>query len=166
MKKIIVIGCPGSGKTTFAEKLNKCTGLPLYYLDAIWHKPDKTHISREEYDERLAEIFETPEWIIDGNYSRTIETRLRHCDTVFLFDLPTEICIQGATERLGKGRYDLPWIETELDDAFRQAIEEFPKKYLPIIYELLDKYKSEKQVIIFKSRKEADEYLNGGEVFC
>lgn len=161
MKKVIVIGCPGSGKTTFAEKLNKFTGLPLYYLDAIWHKPDKTHISREEYDERLAEIFETPEWIIDGNYSRTIETRLRHCDTVFLFDLPTEICIQGATERLGKGRYDLPWIETELDDAFRQAIEEFPKKYLPSIYELIGKYKAGKQVTVFKSRKEADEYLNG-----
>lgn len=160
MKKVIVIGCPGSGKTTFAEKLNKCTGLPLYYLDAIWHKPDKTHISREEYDQRLVEIFETPEWIIDGNYNRTIEVRLQQCDTVFLFDLPTEICIQGATERLGKGRYDLPWIETELDDSFRRAIEEFPKKSLPIIYELIDKYKSGKQVVVFKSRDESDEYLN------
>lgn len=48
MKRVIVIGCPGSGKTTFAEKLNKRTGLPLYYLDAIWHNPDKTHISRAE----------------------------------------------------------------------------------------------------------------------
>ena len=50
MKKVIVIGCPGSGKTTFAEKLRDCVGLPLFYLDAIWHKPDRTHISREEYD--------------------------------------------------------------------------------------------------------------------
>ena len=55
MKKIIIIGCLGSGKTIFAEKLNKCTGVPLFYLDAIWHKPDRTHISREEYDKRLAE---------------------------------------------------------------------------------------------------------------
>ena len=102
MKKAIVIGCPGSGKTTFAEKLNKCTGLPLYYLDAIWHKPDRTHISRAEYDERLSEILDTQEWIIDGNYSRTIEVRMQSCDTVFLFDLPTETCIQGATARLGK----------------------------------------------------------------
>lgn len=160
MKKVIVIGCPGSGKTTFAEKLNKCTGLPLYYLDAIWHKPDRTHISREEYDERLSQIFDTPEWIIDGNYKRTIEARLRHCDTVFLFDLPTEVCIQGATERIGKGRYDLPWIETELDNEFKQFIEEFPEKTLPGIYELIDKYKTEKQVIIFKSRNDANEYLN------
>ena len=159
MNKVIVIGCPGSGKTTFAEKLNKCTGLPLYYLDAIWHKPDKTHISREEFDERITEIFATPKWIIDGNYKRTIESRLRQCDTVFIFDLPTEVCLQGATERIGKARYDLPWLETELDDEFKQFIEEFPEKTLPYIYELIDKYKSEKQVIIFKSREEADKYL-------
>lgn len=159
MKKVIVIGCPGSGKTTFAEKLNKCTGLPLYYLDAIWHKPDKTHISREVFDERILEIFNTHEWIIDGNYNRTIEMRLKECDTVFLFDLPTEVCIQGATERLGKGRYDLPWIEKELDPDFEGFIKEFSEKFLPRIYDLIDKYKAEKQVIIFKSREEADKYI-------
>lgn len=42
MKRRMVIGCPGSRKTTFAEKLHKNRGLPLYHLDAIWHKPDKT----------------------------------------------------------------------------------------------------------------------------
>ena len=160
MKKAIVIGCPGSGKTTFAEKLNKCTGLPLYYLDAIWHKPDRTHISRAEYDERLSEILDTQEWIIDGNYSRTIEVRMQSCDTVFLFDLPTETCIQGATARLGKARYDVPWIDTELDPKFKWEIEDFPTKVLPGIYALIDKYKAGRQVIVFKSREQADEYLN------
>ncbi len=160
MKKVIIIGCPGSGKTTFAEKLNKCTGLPLFYLDAIWHKPDKTHISRDDFDKRMAEISELDEWIIDGNYSRTIEVRIKMCDTVFLFDLPTEVCIQGATDRIGKSRYDIPWIETELDPKFKQAIEEFPHKALPAIYELIEKYKSSKRIIIFRSRKQADEFLN------
>lgn len=159
MKKAIVIGCPGSGKTTFAVKLNEITGLPLYHLDAIWHKPDKTHIPREEYDKRVAEIFETSEWIIDGNYGRTIEARIKECDTVFLFDLPTEVCIQGATDRIGKGRYDLPWLETELDPEFEAFIKEFPEKSLPAIYGLIEKYKNEKQIIIFKSREESDEYI-------
>lgn len=159
MKKVIVIGCPGSGKTTFAEKLNKLTGLPLYYLDAIWHKPDKTHIPREEFDQRISEIFATPEWIIDGNYNRTIEMRLKECDTVFLFDLPTEVCLQGASMRLGKGRYDLPWIEKEPDPEFEGFIKEFPKTTLPKIYELIDKYKEIRNVFVFKSREEADEYL-------
>ncbi|MBE6751224.1 MAG: adenylate kinase [Ruminococcaceae bacterium] len=159
MKKVIVIGCPGSGKTTFAEKLQKKTKLPLYYLDAVWHKPDKTHISRDEFDERIKEIFATTEWIIDGNYNRTIEMRLKECDTVILFDLPTEVCLQGATERIGKDRYDLPWLETELDPEFAGFIKEFKEKSLPKIYELLEKYKNEKQIVIFKSREDADKFL-------
>ena len=161
MKKAIVIGCPGSGKTTFAIKLSNRTGLPLYHLDAVWHKPDKTHIPREEFDKRIAEIFKESEWIIDGNYKRTIEMRLRECDTVFLFDLPVEVCIQGATERIGKERYDLPWLETELDPEFLQFIKDFPQDTLPYIYELIDKYKTEKEIVIFKSRKDADEFIKG-----
>ena len=163
MKKVIVIGCPGSGKTTFSEKLNKLTGLPLYYLDAIWHKPDKTHIPREDFDQRISEIFATPEWIIDGNYNRTIEMRLKECDTVFLFDLPSEVCLQGASERIGKGRYDLPWIEKELDPEFEGFIKEFSKTSLTKIYELLDKYKENRNVFVFKSREGADGYLKSLE---
>ena len=159
MKKIIIIGCPGSGKTTFAEKLRDRTGLTLFYLDAIWHKPDRTHISREEFDERILEIFSLDSWIIDGNYGRTLERRLLACDTVFLFDLPAEACLEGAVSRLGKGRYDMPWIDKELDPKLKEEIELFGEKNLPRIYELLEKYGSGKRVVIFKSRAEADELL-------
>ena len=162
-RTIAVWGSPNSGKTTFAEKLHSVTGLPLFYLDAIWHKPDRTHISREEYDERLAEILKMDAWIIDGNYSRTLEVRMQACDTIILFDLPVEVCLQGATERLGKARYDMPWIDTELDPKLRQEIEEFPEKNLPRIYELVEQYKQNKQIVIFKSREQAEEYcLNRG----
>ena len=87
--------------------------------------------------------------------------RLKECDTVFLFDLPTEVCIQGATERIGKGRYDMPWIEKELDPEFESFIKAFPKTTLPQIYELIEKNKAEKEIIVFKSREEADEYIKG-----
>lgn len=159
MKKIIVIGCPGSGKTTFAKKLGKAMGLPIYHLDTIWHKPDKTHIPREEFDLRQEEIFATEAWIIDGNYRRTVEMRVNACDTVILFDLPTEVCIEGAMARVGKFRADMPWIESELDPEFRSEIERFSGKVLPEIYEILERYKKDKKIIIFKSRDNADEFL-------
>ena len=159
MKKVIVIGCPGSGKTTFSEKLRDRTGLPLFYLDAIWHKPDRTHISREEFDARLAEIGRQDTWIIDGNYSRTVERRINMCDTVFLFDLPTEVCLQGALNRLGEARPDVPWIDTRLDPRFREEIECFRDQNLPTIYALLEQYGADKRIVIFKSRSEADAFL-------
>ena len=67
MEKIIIIGCPGSGKSTFAKKLNKILKYPLYHLDLIWNKPDKTIISREEFDLELDKIFNEDKWIMDGN---------------------------------------------------------------------------------------------------
>lgn len=159
MRKIIVIGCPGSGKTTFAERLAEKSGLELFYLDSIWHKADRTHITREEFDMRLSEILGRDSFIIDGNYSRTLEWRISMSDTVILFDLPSELCLQGATLRLGKKRKDMPWIDKELSPHLKREIEEFGTKNLPSIYILIEKYKASKQLIIFKSREEADEFL-------
>ncbi len=157
-QKIIVIGSPGSGKSTFSRQLRDITDLPLYYLDMINHKPDKTTVSREEFDGRLSEILSTDKWIIDGNYQRTIEFRLEKCDTVFLLDFPLDVCLSGAAARVGKKREDMPWVEEELDEEFRQWIVDFPNEKLPEIYQMLDKY-SGKNIIIFKTRQEADEYL-------
>lgn len=159
MKKCIVIGSPGAGKSTFARKLQKKTQLPLYYLDMLWHKTDKINVSKEEFDARLGEILQKDAWIIDGNYQRTLEMRLQACDTVFLLDFPLEICLAGVKSRIGKPREDMPWIETEFDAEFKQWILDFPTNQLPQIYVLLEKYKENKEIIIFKSRKAADAYL-------
>lgn len=158
MKKVIVIGSPGAGKSTFARKIRDKTGFPLFYLDMIWHKPDKTNITRENFDKELEKIFKKDAWIIDGNYLRTLEMRLKMCDTVFFLDYPLEVCLEGASSRIGTEREDLPWEETEFDEEFRQYIVDFPKEQLPQMYELLEKYKQEKEWIIFRNREEADRF--------
>lgn len=159
MKKVIVIGSPGAGKSTFARKLRDAENLPLYYLDMLWHKADKTNVSQEEFDACLGEILQKDAWILDGNYQRTIEMRLRACDTVFLLDFPLETCLAGVRSRIGKPREDMPWVETEFDAEFKQWILDYPKTQLPQIYALLEKHRENKNIIIFKSREEADAYF-------
>ena len=104
MKKILVIGCPGSGKSTFARRLRDRTGLPLYPLDLLWHRPDKTTVSEAEFDAALAEILRKDRWIIDGNFSRTLERRLAECDTVFLITHFSETRLPNIYALLEKHR--------------------------------------------------------------
>lgn len=158
MKKIMVIGSPGAGKSTFSRALREKTHLPLFYLDMLFWKDDKSTLSREAFDKALQKIMAQDEWIIDGNYGRTLEMRLQECDTVFFFDLPVETCLQGAASRIGKEREDLPWVEQELDEEFRRWIMEFPKNELPQIYELLERYQ-DKHIVVFHSHYQVDEYL-------
>ena len=159
MKKVIVIGSPGAGKSTFARKLQKATGLPLYYLDQIWHCPDRTTILPEQFDSILAEILTRDTWIIDGNYGRTLEMRIKACDTVFLLDFPLDVCLAGVENRIGQKREDMPWIEETFDEEFRRYIEEFSDTQLPKIYRLLEQYGQDRTIKIFHSRAQTDHYI-------
>lgn len=159
MKRVIVIGCPGAGKSTFARKLKEKTGLPLYYLDMIFHNPDRTTAARAEFDERLQAILHTENWIIDGNYLRTLPVRFEACTDVFVLDYPLDQCLEGAASRVGKPREDLPWVEQTFDPEFRQYILDFPKDQLSQIYELAEQYQEIRQITVFHSREEADRWL-------
>ncbi len=158
MQKVLVIGCPGAGKSTFSRALRDKTGLPLFHLDMLFWNADKTNISREEFDQKLSDILKQDQWIIDGNYGRTLETRLKECDTVFLLDFSVSVCLAGAESRIGKPREDMPWTEQEFDAEFKEWITDFPKKELPHVYALLGKYKN-KNIIIFKSHNEIVRFL-------
>ncbi len=159
MQRALVIGCPGAGKSTFARRLHAKTGLPLYYLDMLWHKADRTTVSRAEFDARLGAVLAREQWIIDGNYARTLPARLAACDTVFLLDYPVEVCLAGAAARIGRPREDLPWVETELDADFRHWIEDFPHSQLPQIYALLKPYAAQRSIVVFHTRAQAEQYL-------
>ena len=162
MEKIIVIGCPGSGKSVFSRALHEVISIPLYHLDLLYWKEDKTTVTKEIFLGKLENILKTKKWIIDGNYGSTMKMRIQECDTVFFLDYPVEVCLDGIRERKGKARPDMPWVEEGEDSEFISFIKSYKKESRPKVINLLRQY-SEKNIIIFKSRSEADSYLNNLE---
>lgn len=161
MNRIMVIGCPGSGKSTFSKALHEITDIPLYHLDMMYWNADRTTVDKTVFIEKLSGTIQKSQWIIDGNYGSTIELRLKACDTVIFLDYPVDVCLSGIRERRGKARTDMPWIEKsdEEDAEFIEFIKNYNSINRPEVMALLDKY-SDREIYIFKSRDEADEFLN------
>jgi len=168
MNKIIVIGCPGSGKSTMVFKMKEKLNCPVLHLDKIYHIDNTNHISREELVQRVNEFAANGDrWIIDGNYISTVEQRIQLADTVILLDIDTEICVNNARKRSQQEkREDMAagFDNTILNEEFVQFILNFKENSLPKIMELFDKYKDTKNIIILKSYEEIDTFLeNLGE---
>lgn len=159
MRRVLVIGSPGSGKSTFARKLRELTGLPLVYLDRLQWNADRTVVDRSVFLARLEEALHQDAWIIDGNYAFALEKRLQACDTVFFLDFPVDLCLKGIEERRGKVRPDMPWVEEEEDPEFTEFVRRFPVETRPVILELLERY-DHKEIHTFTSREAANDYLN------
>lgn len=156
--KILVIGSPGSGKSYFSKQLSKITSIPVFHLDLLYWNENWVPTPAPEFDSKLKEIMEQSEWIIDGNFQRTLEMRLKEANLVYFLDLPVEVCVKAEKERRGIPRSDFPSFLNEGEDPeFVNYIREFPQKNKPIILELIKK--SNVKVITIKSREEMDKYL-------
>jgi adenylate kinase family enzyme len=163
MKRVIVIGCPGSGKTTLAKALAEKTGLPLIHLDKIQWTGDWQCLRGEDFDRILLNEMDRPCWIIDGNYNRTLPMRLRHCDTVIYLDYPTVVSLSGALRRVisnyGKVRDDMGGnCKERFDPKFFWFILTFNLKNRHRYHKLLQET-ADKNIIILSSRKEAERFL-------
>lgn len=163
MKRVIIIGGNGSGKTTFSVKLSEYLNLPLLHLDNIFWKDDWKRISQNEFDNILIQELEKAKWIIDGNYNRTLIQRLKYCDTVFYFDFSTLSCLTGVISRYiknyGKCRYDVGAnIPEKFSLKFYCDVILFNKKYRKKYYKILNEQEN-KEIIIFKNRKQVNNYL-------
>lgn len=163
MKRIMIIGCSGSGKSTLARALGEKTGIPVTHLDQLWWKPGWVESSKEEFDEKLSAVLSHDEWIIDGNYSRTLSHRLQRCDTVIYLDFPVWTCLWGVIRRVmsyyGKNRPDMgKGCPERFDWGFLVWIWSFNRKNRPRIRELLGQFPG-KEVHILKSHRQVANFL-------
>ncbi len=168
MERILIIGSPGSGKSTLAVKLSQKLDLPLVHLDRLYWRENWVHLSKEEFDDMLIEELKKPRWIIDGNFSRTIPLRLFYCDTVIYLDYSRMTCIRGVMQRVaknyGKTRPDMgDGCPERFDPEFLRFVWGFRKKNRAHYMRLLNGLGSKIQVVVLKSRRQGERFLQGIE---
>ncbi len=103
MKKIAVIGIPGGGKTTFSKKLSEILGIEIIHLDKeYWDKNWKRKFADKDWEDFQKQLIKNDSWIIDGNYTKTVDIRIEGADTIFLFDIPKIKSLFRVHKRLFK----------------------------------------------------------------
>ena len=100
MKKVVVIGSGGSGKSTFSRRLCEITGLPVVHLDRLFWHPSWTRTPEDEWREVVKRETEKPEWIMDGNFGGTRAMRMQAADTIIMLDLPRWVCMYRILKRI------------------------------------------------------------------
>lgn len=163
-KRIMIIGSPGSGKSTFARQLADITGLPLIHLDKEFWNSGWIETPREEWIPMQESLISGEEWIVDGNYGGTLNMRLDRADTIIWFQLSRTVCLVSyikrviSTNRKG-GRPDMPeGCPEKFDFEFMKYIWSFPRASGKRNSEKIAEY-IDKNIIVFNKRSKANMFL-------
>lgn len=165
MKKILVIGSSGAGKSTFSRRLGEATGIEVIHLDKLHWKPNWTEPSKDEWRSILANAVKGDSWILDGNFGSTIEMRVAACDTVIFLEMPRLVCIYRILKRIvvyrEGNRPDMAeGCDERFDWEFIKWVWNYPKQSKPKIEKILENYKDEKTLIRLKSKRAVKNYLS------
>lgn len=163
MKKVLVIGSCGAGKSTFARRLHKHIGLKLIHLDSFYHKPNWEEPSEEEWIAVVNKLVEDDEWIMDGNFGGTLDLRLQFCDTVIRLDFPRAVCTWRVIKRTltyyKRKRPDMAeGCDERFDWEFLKYVWNFPRDKNPSIESRLLKFEDVK-IFNLKSNREVEDFL-------
>ncbi|MBQ2669142.1 MAG: DNA topology modulation protein [Clostridia bacterium] len=163
MKKIMIIGCGGAGKSTLARQLGEKLNLPVVHLDKLFWRPGWEHISRAEFDRLHGEALSGESWIIDGNYDRTMAERAKYCDTIIYLDFSRFACLLGVAKRIlttyGTVRPDMgDGCAERFDPEFVKWVWDFNKNNREKNYRLLNETEGV-ETIVLKNRRAVKKFL-------
>lgn len=165
MKKIMIIGSPGTGKSTLGRQLEDTLSIKLYHLDKLFWKPHWEMSTKHEQQTILSDIVEKESWIIDGNYSSTLDIRMKQADTIIYLKKARLVCLYQVLKRVIKYRgttrpdmqEDCP---EKIDIEFIKWIWHFPKNHEPLIDEYLNQLTHKQTLIKLTNKKEITIFLN------
>lgn len=163
MKRIMIIGNAGAGKSTLARVLAGKLKLPLYHLDKLFWQPGWKETDKTIWAESIQEVMQGDEWIIDGNYRGTMKQRSEKADTIIYLNFNTIVCLYGIIKRRfsNEERPDIAeGCPERLDAKFLNWIIFYKFTTAPGVKKLLNSLPAEKNIIELKSRKEVNEFLN------
>jgi adenylate kinase family enzyme len=163
MERILIIGCGGAGKSTMARQLGDKLQIPVVHLDKLFWKPGWVESSREEIDAKIMAEMAKPQWIMDGNYNRTLEERMRHCDTIIYLDFSRFACLMGVLKRVittyGTVRPDMgEGCPERFDWEFLQWVWNYNKNKRESNYRLLNEA-THAETIVLKNRRAVKKFL-------
>ena len=165
MNKIIIIGCCGAGKTYLSVALGNRLNIPVHHLDKMYWKPNWVESDMQEFQSKQDKIFDESQWIIDGNYGKTMDARIKHADTIIFLDLPTHTCLISIIKRFfkfkNKTRPDMGGENNEqLTFEFLLYALSFKKTHRPKIIRKLENIDQNKTVIFLNSRENVNSFIN------
>jgi adenylate kinase family enzyme len=163
VQRVLIIGSPGAGKSTFARQLAPLVDLPLIHLDAEYHLPGWVERDPVEWDDKVERMVSGERWIIDGNYGGSMDRRLARADTVILLDYPGLLCVWRVLKRVttlrGKVRPDAaPGCPERFDLEFLAYVAAFRRVKTPVTERRLSSFAGE--IIRFSRPREAQAFLD------
>jgi adenylate kinase family enzyme len=166
MRRVLVMGCPGSGKSTFAIALARRLGVPFVSIDRIYWQPGWREPDLDEFAAKMTAEAERPAWVIDGDYvSRGAgELRRSRADTVFWFDLPRWICMASIIARsvrtYGRERPEMAaGCPEKIDLSFWRYVWTYRAEQRPKLVAYLDGLRPDQRLVRFAARADAERFL-------